>query len=180
MECIILKADGAIREKNVPVAEPSLALLPMAIELDDGYCLKSFFKMLRTYPVYMEISMFNPVYLEQVGPFIDLDTTLPCHDPDTIEFSKTIEMKGFPGEPAIDIYTGLNGRKGQNLIALKNFHVETLLGVPMRLGKLKHIIFGDTQEILEFKTDYTLFEFIDGVSWGLSFLFNPIECQLRR
>ena len=89
-------------------------------------------------------------------------------------------MIGFPGKPKIEIYTRLKGIKGEKSVELEFLQIEEILNVPVRLGKLRHIIFGDHQEILKFDTVYTLFEFIEGISWELSFLFNPIECQIRR
>jgi hypothetical protein len=50
----------------------------------------------------------------------------------------------------------------------------------MKLGRLKHIVFGDKMDMFEFDTVYTLFEFIDGVAWALSFHGTATECQIRR
>ena len=41
--------------------------------------------------------------------------------------------------------------------------LENLLDMPLKLGRLRHIVFGDKVDTLEFETVYSLFEFIDGV-----------------
>jgi hypothetical protein len=56
----------------------------------------------------------------------------------------------------------------------------SLLDLPFKLGKLKHIVFGDRVDIFEFETVYTLFEFIDGIAWQLGFHVTPEQCELRR
>jgi hypothetical protein len=58
--------------------------------------------------------------------------------------------------------------------------LENLLDIKIKLGKLKHIVFGDQVDIFEFDTVYTLFEFIDGVAWALSFHGTPKQCEIRR
>jgi hypothetical protein len=52
--------------------------------------------------------------------------------------------------------------------------------MPLRLGKLKHVVFGDKIDVFEFETVFSLFEFIDGVAWELSFHGAPEACELRR
>ena len=51
---------------------------------------------------------------------------------------------------------------------------------PVRLGSLRHVVFGDSVDVFEFDTVFTLFEFIDGIAWELSFQNTPITCELRR
>ena len=58
--------------------------------------------------------------------------------------------------------------------------LDSLLDLPLKLGKLKHIVFGDRVDIFEFDTVYTLFEFIDGIAWQLGFHAAPEQCELRR
>jgi hypothetical protein len=58
--------------------------------------------------------------------------------------------------------------------------LENLLDLPVKLGRLKHVIFGDRVDIFEFDTVYTLFEFIDGIAWELSFHGTPKQCEIRR
>jgi hypothetical protein len=52
--------------------------------------------------------------------------------------------------------------------------------MPVALGKLRHVIFGDRADRFEFDTVYTLFEFIDGIAWALSFHNAPEQCGIGR
>ncbi|MGD8258472.1 MAG: hypothetical protein PVH56_12955, partial [Desulfobacterales bacterium] len=61
---------------------------------------------------------------------------------------------------------------------LKSFHMQSLLDIPLKLGMLKHIVFGDKVDVFEFDTVFSLFEFIDGIIWELSFHGTPKECAL--
>mgnify|MGYP001070394922 CR=1 FL=1 len=55
-----------------------------------------------------------------------------------------------------------------------------LLDMPLRLGKLRHVIFGDRVDLFEFDTVFNLFELIDGIAWELSFQNLPQTCDIRR
>ena len=98
---------------------------------------------------------------------------------DRLVFFKTIAMKGFPGDPALEIYNSLKGVKGSEILGLKFFQMESLLEHKLLLGELKHIIFGDAQDMFTYATSYSLYELIEGVAWELSFNFNPLQCSLR-
>ena len=52
--------------------------------------------------------------------------------------------------------------------------------MPVKLGKLKHMVLGDQVDIFEFETVFSLFEFIDGIAWELSFHGIPESCEIRR
>jgi hypothetical protein len=87
-------------------------------------------------------------------------------------------MIGFPGDPRLEIYNTLCGVRGKETCEIKSFHLDNLLDMPLKLGLLKHIVFGDKVDIFEFDTVFSLFEFIDGVAWELSFQGTPKECAL--
>ena len=69
--------------------------------------------------------------------------------------------------------------KTQRTKALKFFQMESLLEHELILGDLKHIVFGDGQDMFTYETFYTLFEFIEGITWEMSFNFNPLQCSIR-
>jgi hypothetical protein len=94
-------------------------------------------------------------------------------------FYKTVAMKGFPGNPGMEIYNSLKGVKAGEILGLKFFQVESLLEHDFCLGELKHIIFGDSQDMFTYETHYTLYELIEGVAWEMSFNFNPLQCSIR-
>jgi len=56
--------------------------------------------------------------------------------------------------------------------------VEHLLDLPVCLGRLRHVVFGDKMDEFEFDTVYNLFEFMEAVIWELSFHGNPEHCNI--
>jgi hypothetical protein len=97
---------------------------------------------------------------------------------DYLEFYKTVEMVGFPGEPRLEIYHTLSGVCGSDNLEIKSFNLESILDMPLKLGVLKHIVFGDKVDVFEFDTVFNLFEFIGGIIWELSFQGTPKECAI--
>ena len=148
MKKIYLKNDGFIEENGQTVFLSDLKLLSRGIELEKGYRLKSYFMLLEKYASYREISDFSDTYIERFRMYDG--GSLSVDSMDRLEFLKTVEMRGYPGKPAIDIYTRLKGLKGETFVELKFFQIENIIHMPLSLGKLRHVIFGDHQEILKF------------------------------
>jgi len=98
---------------------------------------------------------------------------------DFLEFSKTVEMLGYP-DRRLEIYNSLAGVQGTDAVEIKSLQIDKLLDLPLKLGNLKHVVFGDRVDIFEFDTVFTLFEFVDGIAWQLSFHGIPDHCELRR
>ncbi len=177
MNTISLKQDGSILLKGKTVATELLKVLGFRVELDEQYTLRSYFEMLEKYSLLLELNDFFPVYREQ---FRDSPKSGCClAGIEHLEFSKTIEMIGFPGK-RLEIYNSLMGIYGKETCEIKSLQLENLLDLPVKLGRLKHVIFGDQVDIFEFDTVYTLFEFIDGIAWELSFHGTPKQCEIRR
>lgn len=177
MEIITLEKNGSISQGGKTVDCAALNLLSSQIALEEGYSLRSFFEMLDRYSLFCELSGFFPMYTEQYhdcpkqgcnGGFFDY-----------LEFGKTVEMIGVP-DKRLEIYNSLVGMQADEVSEVRYLQLASLLDVPLKLGKLKHIVFGDRVDIFEFDTVYTLFEFIDGIGWELSFHVNPEQCELRR
>ena len=177
MESIILKKDGSINQSGKTVESVVLNLLSFQISLEEGYSLRSFFEMLEKYSLLSGLSAFFPMYTEQYrscpksgcdGGFFDY-----------LEFGKTVEMIGVP-DKRLEIYNTLVGMQANQASEVRSLQLQSLLDLPLKLGKLKHVVFGDRVDIFEFDTVYTLFEFIDGIGWELSFHATPEQCELRR
>ena len=96
---------------------------------------------------------------------------------DHLEFSKTVEMIGFP-EKRLEIYSSIRGITRNEATEIRSLQLASLLDMHLKLGKLKHVVFGDRVDIFEFDTVFTLFEFIDGITWELSFHVTPEKCEL--
>ena len=177
MERLMLRQDGKIIKRDKPVSGNPLGVLSHLVDLEQGFTLASFFAMLEAYRVFIGLSDLLEPLVTMAG---DAGKNYP-KDPglDRLVFFKTIAMKGFPGDPGVEIYNSLKGVKGSEILGLKFFQMESLLEHELGLGALKHIIFGDVQDMFTYATDYSLYELIEGVAWELSFNFNPLQCSLR-
>jgi len=177
MEKISLTKEGLILKKNIPVTGNVFSLLSHTIVLAPGFTLASFFSMVSKYPDLIKMS-------ELLDTFLTMAAAGNGQFPQTREieglvFYKTIAMKGFPGKPGIQIYNCLKGIKDNQTKALKFFQMESLLEHELILGDLKHVIFGDGQDMFTYETCYSLFELIEGITWEMSFNFNPLQCSIR-
>ncbi len=178
MNTVHLNKDGTmLDDQKKPISGP-LRYLGCRVELEDGYLLRSFFKMIVNYPVLNQLNAFFPSYLEQYHACPAKNCDYAGFD--RLEFNKTIEMIGFPGEPQIEIYHSLNGVQGKETVEIKSSRLDGLLDIPVTLGRLKHVVFGDKMDVFEFDTVFSLFEFIDGIAWELSFHGTPEACGIRR
>lgn len=178
MEILRLKKNGQILKQGKLVRSPVYRYLSDTIVLDKGFRLISFFRIIKLYPELKQLSDILTTLLSMA--FQSREQHIKTDEINYLIFYKTISMKGFPGEPGIDIYNSLKGIKQEKLVGLKFFQMDNLLGHKLVLGRLKHIIFGDGQDTFSYETFYTLFELIEGICWEMSFNFNPKQCVLRR
>jgi hypothetical protein len=178
MNRVVLQPDGGmLTEAGVPVEDP-LGALGHGVALAPGFRLRSLFLLLEGHAVLVRLSAFLPALaarVRQAAPGAGDGTGL-----EQLEVGKRVELIGFPGPPRVEIYTTLQGVQDDARRDLRPFQLEQLLDLPLVLGPLKHVVFGDRMEILSFATVFTLFELIDGVTWELSFHGTPAQCALRR
>jgi hypothetical protein len=177
MNAVTLKINGAIDHNGTCVKSNILSYLSAQISLEAGYTLRSFFKMLDQYHLLVDLNPFFPACAAQYRqcPPDGCVTGAGGY----LEFSKTVEMIGFP-EKRLEIYNSFAGVDENGAFEIRSLQLESLLDLPVKLGRLKHIIFGDPVDIFEFDTVFTLFEFIDGIAWQLSFHVVPTQCEIRR
>ena len=177
MYAVSLKRDGTIHYKQSAVDSDVLKYLSYQIKLEEAYTLRSFFEMIDTYALLGKLNLFFPTYIEQYlnCPKQGCDSEIIDH----LEFVKTVEMIGYP-DKILEIYSSLRGIQKNDAVEIRSFQLNSLLDLPLKLGKLKHVVFGDRVDIFEFDTVFTLFEFIDGITWELSFHVIPEQCELRR
>ena len=177
MYAVSLKRDGTIHDKQSSVDSDVLKYLSYQIKLEEAYTLRSFFEMIDTYALLGKLNLFFPTYIEQYlnCPKQGCDSEIIDH----LEFVKTVEMIGYP-DKILEIYSSLRGIQKNDAVEIRSFQLNSLLDLPLKLGKLKHVVFGDRVDIFEFDTVFTLFEFIDGITWELSFHVIPEQCELRR
>lgn len=179
MNHVILTTDGLIVHKGTKVEEAdALAFLSYGVDLEEGYSLRSFFRLIEQYPLIAALNAFFPTFLEKYHESPDSGCIFPGFE--CLELGKNVEMIGFPGKPRLEIYTTFTGIHGDEQRDIKSFQIESLLDVPIRLGHLRHVVYGDKVDIFEFETVFSFFEFVDGIAWALSFHGTPKHCELRR
>jgi hypothetical protein len=176
MNQITLLNDGSVIESNKIVPADSLMILGCQVELGQGYTLRSFFRMFEKYALLAKLDAFVADCMQRYRECPASHCTSDAID--HLEFYKTVEMIGFPGEPRLEIYHTLCGVRGTENQEIKSFHLESILDMPLKLGVLKHIVFGDKVDVFEFDTVFNLFDFIGGIIWELSFQGNPKECAI--
>ena len=177
MNAITLKKNGSIDLQGKTVRSDALELLSFQIAFESGYTLRSFFEMLAKYTLLTKLNNFFPTHLQEYQNCPEQGCASSFVD--YLEFGKTVEMIGVP-DKRLEIYNALVGVCGGETSEIKSMQLDSLLDLPLKLGRLKHIVFGDRVDIFEFDTIYTLFELIDGIGWELSFHATPEQCELRR
>lgn len=179
MNRVLLTRDGSVLEGRGDPVVNILNALPRAVELDDDFSLDGYFQLLEKHPVLTDLNEFFTDFLErfhQAPP----SGERPPSGLDFLEFVRNVEMIGFPGVPRLEIFFSLQAVRGNERLEIKNFSFDSLLDTKIRLGGVKHIVFGDQMDVFEFATVFNLFEFIDGVAWGLSVQGGPDSCAIRR
>lgn len=177
MNRIQLHPDGSIAHNGQPVTEDPLVFLGFQVDLADGYTLRSFFTMLQTYPLLARLNPFSASCMEQYRACPKQNCV--CEGVGHLELGKTLEMKGFPGEPGMEIYRTFRGVDRGKTVDVKPYWFDHLLDMNVKLGQLKHVVFGDQVDTFSFQTVYSLFDLIDGILWALSFHNMPAECRIR-
>ena len=179
MNQVTLKSDGTLAEGGRSADADPLMYLGSPVVLEEGCTLRGVFRMFERYPVYQKLNAFLPSYLEQCAKSPESGCTYDGFG--YLEFGKNVEMIGFPGKPRVEIYNSFYGvADGGEAVALRSVPLENLLDMPVKLGRLKHIVFGDKVDVLAFDTVFNLFELIDGILWELGFQGTLMACELRR
>jgi hypothetical protein len=178
MDIVRLNADGSIDGIAASDQPGLLACLARQVVLAPEYTLRSFFRMLATYELLVHLNAFFPDLLEQVrqGPA----NGCRIDGMEALVLEKAVEMIGFPGEPRLEMYHRFCGMQAGKTLPIRDFQVDMLLDMPLRLGRLKHVVFGDEVDVFEFDTVFTLFELVEGIGWELGFHGTPRDCQIRR
>ena len=176
MNRVSLQPDGQLKGENQGSIQQPLACLGHQVQLADGFKLRSYFHMLEKYPVLSQLGEFYSLLLDQYRRCPPEGCCWEAFD--YLELAKTVEMIGYPGKPRLEIYNIFHGVSAAQTCEIRSLAMEFLLDMPMRLGHLKHVIFGDDVDTFNFETVYTLFEFIDSIAWELSFHGTPAQCNI--
>ena len=176
MNTIALHPDGSLAHRGKPLSGEPFMYLGFQIVLEPGYTLRSFFQMLDRYP---ELAKLNPFCASFLAHYQNCPKQ-GCNNDGIgyLELLRTVEMVGYPGNPSMQIFVSLEGKFGQDMCDIKPFWLEQLLDLPLRLGRLKHRVFGDKMDTFDFETGFNFFELIDGICWQLSFHNSPEQCRV--
>lgn len=175
MNTITLQAGGGLIHSKGQLEGDPLPFLGFQVALDAGCSLRSFFRMLKAYPVLQRLNPFTPSF---INSFEDSPAS-GCQVDDVAQLVllRRVEMTGFPGDPGMNLFTSFEGGGGRTC-DIKAFWLEQLLDMPLVLGGLKHRVFGDKIDDFDFDTVFNLFELIDGICWQLSFHNLPEACRI--
>lgn len=176
MNRITLHADGQLMTEDQRAVRHPLACLGYQTELADDCTLRSYFLMLDRHTVLTQLGDFYT-------PLMDQYRACPAEgclwqDFECLQLAKTVEMVGFPGKPSLDIYNVFHGVGPDKSEEIRSLNLVYLLDMPLKLGRLNHVVFGDKVDTFDFETRYTFFEFIDSIAWELSFHGTPAQCNI--
>lgn len=180
MERVTATASGVLVCGGQRAPDPVLSLLGRPLDLETGVTLASIAALFHTYPFLQDLSPFVPSFLKA---FSQGDSPVQPAIPSAhteLELFRTVAMQGYPGTPRVHLFLTLKVRDGQGVQPLDLYPVESLRVMPLRLGKLRHTVFGDTLDTELFDTDYLLFDVLDSLMWELSFYLDKTQCGIRR
>lgn len=170
---LTLKSNGFILDEEKEELKELLFYLYDLVELDSDYTLRSYFKMLERYE---ELTLLDYFAIDFIKEY------LAC--PKSNCLSEGIEYLQLAKTLNIDFtYTELEecldfrGMSTTEKYALDLQPLNTLLDIPLKLGKAETII---QQEITEYTTTFSLFEFVKSIIWELSFHGLPEERDAKR
>ncbi len=179
MDEVTLAANGFLLRHDGTQETDALRVLGARVVLAEGYSLRSFVLMLCQNPLLQRLSPFAQDLAAGLAGW-PASGCVPG-GVERLELCKTVQIIGHPAPPRLEIYHTLRGVgvDGQD-IEVKPYPVETLLDLPLVLGRLRHVVFGDRMDEFRFETVCNLFEFQEGIGWQLAFHGAPVECALRR
>lgn len=184
MNEIILTQNGELKRQNGTPAPDPLAVLASRVTLGEGVCLRSVLRLLARHPELQRLSEFGPGLAAQLPAWPAEGCLAPGLE--SLEFARVVEVIGHPPPARLEVYHVLRGRlsgggdAGGEDVEIKSWQVEQLLDVPLRLGPLRQVVFGDRVDRAPMQSDCTLFDLLDAVVWQLAFHSTPRECALRR
>ena len=176
-EGVCLTAAGGLTNlsEGKPVGDP-FAFLGSGLALDADCTLRSFFRCIEAYPELARLSPFFEPCLEEAAkwPLQGCTTAGLRH----LELMKRVELIGAPYERAVQIYCLFCAVEEEEARDVKVYSYGGVLDMSLALGPLRHVVFGDSLDSLDFATRYTLFEALDTIIWHLSFQGAPDKCTL--
>lgn len=177
MNQIVLLADGCLVYGEQVIEANPLRYSGFEVLLEPDCTLRSFFNCLDRHA---ELSRLNP-FLDAFQAYLPNcpESGCVCDDIDRLALCRTVEIIGHPAPPRMELSVSLAGFLEETRCDIRHFWFENLLDMPLALGKLHHVVFGDPMNTMVFDTVFTLFELIDGICWQLSFHNLPAVCRIQ-
>ncbi|SHI75359.1 hypothetical protein ACQ0P8_04265 [Halodesulfovibrio aestuarii] len=177
MEGLILAHDGTLRLNDTAAADV-ISCLRHKVVFEDGVTLRSVFSLFSTYPETLRLNPFLQGACDDAAACKNSGCT--TEEFTHLELYRQLEMTGAPGTPEMNIHTLVRGINDTGRHELRFFRLDTLLDMPLLLGQMRHVLFGDRTSELYCNTTFSLFEVIEGIAWELSFQGGSLTCSLRR
>ncbi len=176
MNQILLQADGRLFYAGHAIKADPLGYLGFEVRLAPECTLRSFFRCITRHPQLKGLNPFMDSFVQYFGECADGGCT--CDSIDHLALWRTVEFIGHPGPARMELSVSLQGFKGSHRQDIRMWWLENLLDMPLQLGRLHHVVFGDLLNSMKFDTVFNLFELIDGICWQLSFHNLPATCRL--
>ncbi|MBL3583212.1 hypothetical protein [Oleidesulfovibrio alaskensis] len=180
MHTVSISTTGHLQPHQGGAAQDPLGWLGSVVRLEEGVTLRSVMQMLQRYPDLARISPFLQTALAEVRNAPQNGCRTPAFG--LLQLTRTIELTGFPGNPAVQTFTTLRGTDGHGATEheLRFIPLDRLLDMPLTLGGVKHTVFGDRPDVLHCETAFSLFDVIEGIAWEIGFQGGSQQCSLRR
>lgn len=176
MNRVILQADGQLSYDDHPIQAGPLRYLGFEVVLAPACTLRSFFQCMARHPGMAALNPFLDSFLEYYQRCPANGCTYA--EIDHLALSRTVEIIGYPAPARMELSVSLEGFRGVDRHDILVYGLESLLDIPLKLGCLNHVVFGDQLNTMQFDTVFNLFELIDGICWQLSFHNLPATCRL--
>lgn len=176
MNCIHLHDDGQLYFAEKRIETDPLRYAGFEVRLAKRCTLRSFFRCLTIYPGLVALNPFLETFLVYLAKCPE--NGCRCDDIDHLALWRTVEIIGHPSPPRMELSVTLAGYRADTRRDIRMYWLENLLDMPLQLGHLNHVVFGDEMASMQFDTVFTLFELIDGICWQLSFHNLPAVCRI--
>ncbi len=187
------KDEGDWVTKEIPPGDKTLSLLSYNVELEDGYTLRDYFRMVTYHDNLQALDLYFPPYIEEYEKCPDsgcLEEDMP-----TLQLTKIIEVTKWdnkPGEESfedeINDHVNINGSRtdpNEPPWGISFVPLSKILDTPIVLKEAIYCVDdhkrspGDKKSYDEeiYKGNYSLWDFVHSIIYELSWYGTPKETE---
>lgn len=171
-----LKKNGNITTEKGKSTNTALFFLNDAIVLEDGFTLRSFFKMVDKHKEFQLLNVYFKDFLDEYMACKVRGCT--CHDIKYIEVYKEIDNSVYDDMEDFTESIVVHGTGNKDCYAIEYTELNELLDIPIKIAQLKYIKCFLTEkhkksEIKQYDTPLSLYDFVTGLILELSFFGTP-------